>query len=158
VPDAIAITLEGLGPALAKLQDLPRRLQGQIERKAFRQGGIVLREALRAAAPVDSGLTAKSIGYLVKIYRRSGSVVLVVGPQRGYLREVRRKDRRKPVKADPARTAHLTEGGTKARHHQDGHPTGHVSALHWAEKAGAAHKDEAAAAIVDSLNEAVAEL
>ncbi len=61
----------------------------------------------RAHAPVESGALQKSIGVRVKVYRRNGAVVTIVGPRWGFGGVYKGRPR------DPFYYAHLQENGHK---------------------------------------------
>jgi HK97 gp10 family phage protein len=115
-------------------RELKRELEAvpeKIQRKALRAGQtkasrIVIKEA-RAKVPVRFGLLKKSIGRRSKTYRKTGVVLSVIGPRRGFKKKREgsgRKSRlgrwlarRGLIKSkvrhdDPAKYAHLVEYGT----------------------------------------------
>lgn len=94
---------------------MPERLQKSAERKGMVKASAVIRKAAKARAPKDSGLLKLSIGQKVKRYKRSGSVVGVVGARVDFAGKkvvsIRGSSKRLE-NAKPHKYAHLVEFGT----------------------------------------------
>lgn len=126
---SVAAKLEGLGPALGRLEKLRRGARGKILRKALNEGTKPVLSSAKGLAPRESGQLRKSLGKKVKVYRESGAAVGLVGPRSGFKRQVtvekrkvsaviggKRTTRRigAVVYRNPVRYAHLVELGRKA--------------------------------------------
>jgi HK97 gp10 family phage protein len=102
------------------LEDLKRALagvDGRVRKKALRKGvnaaaGVILKRA-RQKVPVRLGLLKKSLGRKVKVYRKEGAVVGIVGPRTGFRRQVGTTKDGRPVFENPTQIAHLVEKGTR---------------------------------------------
>ena len=124
----LGIKLELLGD-----KDIDRMLRGWspvVQRRITRPGitkvsRMVAKQA-KKSAPKKSGVLKASIGQVVRTYK-SGVVVGIVGPRKGYARAVHRStgvvvtrknveqfhgSRGRIVKQDPVKYAHLVESGT----------------------------------------------
>lgn len=110
-----------------KLRDeLPKRLQNKILKKAVNDGCKLIRKTARQKVAVgETGLLKKSIGTKIVVKRSTGRVIGIVGPRTGY-KSKKVKGQRKKVRTitklgeefkaagvDPVRYAHLVEKGTK---------------------------------------------
>ena len=75
-----------------KLSELAKAVAKKILRRAMLAGTKAPYKQMKANAKsvADTGLLAKSIGRKVKVYRGSGVVVGVIGPQAGFRRIVER--------------------------------------------------------------------
>ena len=74
----------------------------------------VVSKTAKALVPRDSGLLRKSIGTKTKLYRRSQTVITMVGPRSGMKQTVKQTglDGRKVERmANPSKYAHLVERG-----------------------------------------------
>jgi HK97 gp10 family phage protein len=140
--------IDGLKDLLKKVDDLDKRMRGSILRKAVGAGGKILTKsmkqnlkAFKANAKTlgkgwsmgDTGLTKKSIGSKVKLYRRSGVAVAIAGPRTGFKKQIgtvtRGKSKGKPKFRNPTAIAHLIEKGTKERVGKTGKHSGAMSAF-----------------------------
>jgi HK97 gp10 family phage protein len=81
----------------------PRVFNRVVNRAASKAMTPVLRAAKRLV-PVDDKFLKKSLGRKVKSYKRSGNVVVLIGPRKGF------KDEKSG--RNPANYAHLVEKGT----------------------------------------------
>lgn len=130
--------VKGLPQALAALRELPRRVGFKHMRIALNAGGGVLKRAAEANVPKETGLLKKSLGVKVKIpdasfnTRHHGKPAYVlIGPRRNFVRasiggnkgKTKLLSDKKALKRvlgggkvnvrNPARYAHLVEGGTR---------------------------------------------
>lgn len=109
MPFGISGKLDGMKQSLASLAGLGRTVRNQILRKALDKATQpMLKRAKQLAPRGPTGLLRKSLGRKIKTYRRSGVVVAILGPRKGFRKVVNGK----PV--DPVRYAHLVELGRGA--------------------------------------------
>ena len=104
-PD-VTIKLEGVQQLLKNLEQFSQTIQRRIVRKAVSAGSTPMLQAVKAAAPRETGLLKKSIGRKVKTYRNSGVVLVIIGPRSGFRTVIDDKPR------NPLMYAHLVEFGT----------------------------------------------
>lgn len=95
-----------------RLQVMLASLPKQIARRALRpalnkEGSRVLQEARRRSPIGVSGLLKKSYGKKTKTYVKTNTVIVIVGPRRGFREIIKGKPH------DPAKIGHLVEFGTK---------------------------------------------
>ena len=95
-----------------KLHDVMRQLPAQIARRALRpslnkEGSRVVAEARRRSPIGVSGLLKKSYGKKTRTYVKTNSVLVIVGPRRGFREVIKGKPH------DPSKIGHLVEFGTK---------------------------------------------
>jgi HK97 gp10 family phage protein len=113
MPYSISVKLEGLEGVLKRLGRLKKQTtRSKILRKAINAAARPVLKAARGLVPVQSGLLKKSLGMKVKTYRKSGTVIAIIGPRTGFKREVTvggQKQLRNPTKY-----AHLVELGRQA--------------------------------------------
>lgn len=97
--------------ALGQLaKDSTRR---KILRPAISEAASAMVKTARSLVPIETGELKKSIGQKVVTVKRSGTIIGVVGPRRGFKRAVVRMSRYKPAYFNnPVRYAHLIEFGT----------------------------------------------
>lgn len=97
---------------------LGERVQRKVLRQAINAGSTVMMKAMRAKAPRESGLLAKSIGKKIRTYKKSGTILGVVGPRSDVVGTYQGKKRR------PVKYAHLVEKGhiTKSGQFVPAHP------------------------------------
>ena len=93
---------------LRAMRRLPSKVRSNVENKALRRVSKPMIAAVRAAAPVRSGQLRKSIGRVIRTYRRSGTKVAVIGPRHGFSKEWKGRT------IDPAKYGHLPETGAQA--------------------------------------------
>lgn len=117
---AVRMRVAGMDRLLKRLDGLEKKVRNQILRKAtFKASEPVYKDARRSAPKGETGLLKKSIGRRVRVYRKSGVVVVVVGPRTGF-----RKSRAGRVVTalgkkyqaagvNPTRYAHLVEFGRR---------------------------------------------
>lgn len=88
----IPVKVEGLQPLLKRLQALPDRMQRKVLRPAVTKASTPIVKKARRLAPVGEGLTPDGrerphLGETItktraKVSKKTGSVVVVVGPER----------------------------------------------------------------------------
>lgn len=110
---AIKGRVEGLEEVLKALDAVDKKIRRKAIRQAVGAAGKIVLAAAKQKVPKNSGLLRKSLGRKVKVYRGSGVAVAIVGPRAGFRQQVSR-DGRRPVLSDPAKYAHLVEGGVGA--------------------------------------------
>lgn len=117
------IVLTGDKELEKKLLGLEKKVYNRVVRGATERSMRPVRDSAkqRALAIKDTGLLAKSIGVKTKSYPRKRVVVSLVGPRKGFKREVTRtttlpdgREVTKKMLANPANYAHLVEFGTQA--------------------------------------------
>lgn len=89
---------------IANLHSLPTVIQRKVLRKVLRRVTKPITKAARANVPRRTGQLAKSLGVVIRTYRKT-SLLAVVGPRSGFRIEVDGE----PV--DPVYYAHLVEHG-----------------------------------------------
>lgn len=134
MPLSIRGEITGLKETLDSLARLRRTVRNKILRKALTAATTPLMRTVRKLAARESGLLKKSIGRVVRTYRSSGTVIVVLGPRLGFRQEVSirpdkvfresggrtikihrpRPDQLRVIR-DPVKYAHLVEYGTKKR-------------------------------------------
>lgn len=95
----------GVPEVLAQLETLKRTARNKHVRKGVNDGTKLLLKVIKAKCPQETGLLKKSLGRKVKAYK--SAIVGLVGPRRGFKREVRVGNRTEI--RDPAKYAHLAE-------------------------------------------------
>lgn len=111
----LQMRVDGLGPLRAKLALLRASQQRRIVRPAVAAAGTPVLQAARQRAPVESGQLRRSLGKRVKLLRKSGIVVAIVGPRRKAFRKQLWRQSRWSKDAqwvNPTNYAHLVEFGT----------------------------------------------
>lgn len=125
IPITASAQVTGLDEAFAQLADLTKALRGRILRGAMAAGGRVAARMVKDLVPVEVGTDAlsrarsktmkRSIG--IKVVTRNGVVIVIVGPRRGFKKQVgvrtRGKAKGQPVCYDPVKVFHLIERGSK---------------------------------------------
>ncbi len=117
------IGLGGLGYGVAifgdkelvrNLDRLSEGIQRRIIAKAVRKGGepILTASEQYAQRSRRTGLLIKSLGMKVGKRKTDKAVYAVIGPRRGFKKQIGVTKSGKPKYADPVRYAHLVEGGT----------------------------------------------
>lgn len=105
----VRVKVLGLKQLRKELLEVPEKLRRKALRSAqTRASRIIITEA-RSRVPVRFGLLKKSLGRKSKTYRKSGTVVSVIGPRKGF--KTQRVGGSKYD--DPVRYAHLVEYGTR---------------------------------------------
>lgn len=107
----IRISLENELEFRKALAELPPALRERGLKDALRRAGRQVVSLARRLAPVASGTLKKSLGLVLRSPRRGrrGDPYVVLGPRKGFSREVVRDGRTR--KANPANYAHLVEFG-----------------------------------------------
>lgn len=108
---APAVTIEGVQGLVRKLERMERRTRARYLRRATSAAGTKLAQAVRRAAPVDTGLLRRSIGRRVRTYRKGAIATAIVGPRRGFEREVTGDDGQ-VHRVDPARYGNPVQART----------------------------------------------
>lgn len=105
--------ISGDKKAMRKLRTVNVALQRRILRKAVNKATGPLMKSAKQKCPTQSKLLRKSLGRKVKVMRRTGVVVGIIGPRTGFKQEVTFKDKRTGKKVtelrNPTRYAHLVE-------------------------------------------------
>lgn len=127
--------VEGVEDLQKALMDLKRSVRRKILTRAIRRAHKDVVTKARQLVPVKSSLLKKSIGAKVKVYAAKGAVVAVIGPRKGFRKEVAKVKTKKGMKhlivtdkvnaklagkgqeakrviQDPVKYAHLVELGT----------------------------------------------
>lgn len=105
-------TIIGLKETLETLRLLPGKLQRRILRPALTKATKPILMAAKRLAPTDTGMLSKSIARKVVTYK-SGTLVVVIGPDTKHRVEATRRGRKTPMIVNPAKYAHLVEFGTR---------------------------------------------
>jgi len=116
-PGLVSVKVIGVPAIKAALESIEVKTRKRVIKNSVNQGIRIWWQALRAKAPVESGLLKKSIGRKSKTYRNSGVYVSLAGPRKGFGRNVEIKKRNEKGRIvsrhweyrDPAYYAHLTE-------------------------------------------------
>lgn len=139
----IKTAIIGDAQVLGRLANLNRQLRSKIVRSAINEGTKAPYRAMKANAKSVSRTVSKSIGRKVKVYRNSGVAVGIVGPRKGFARDVTLKGGR-VKRIDPTRIAHLLEKGTR-----------HSRAFPFARPAADTTKAESTNAVISTLQSGV---
>jgi len=105
--------LMGDAELIRKFQKLPVKIQKKHGWNAMLKAGRRVARAAKKRVPKKTGQLKKSLGVKRKLYRKSGTIVAIVGPRTGHRTTVNGKPH------DPAKIAHLVEMG-----HSGPHPAG----------------------------------
>lgn len=104
------MTVVGDVALLRKFEALPVKLQKKHGWNAMLKAGRRVVRAAKKRVPKNTGQLKKSLGMKRKLYRRSGTIVAIVGPRTGFRAVVNGKPH------DPAKIAHLVELGHAGPH------------------------------------------
>jgi len=120
----------GLEINLKSLEGVSDKLRAKVYSDAVKAAAIPAIAAVKAAVPVDTGATKKTIGVKHRKYRKGAIALAIIGARAGQARAVQRtftkqgKQKIKLTRAmkgwkraevrDPAHTLHLAEKGRKA--------------------------------------------
>ena len=107
MPVAATMALTGDKALIRTLDRLPAALVRRVVRPAVRSALVPINKAAKRKAPKETGLLKKSIGAVVKVYKRTGVIWGGVGPRKGFRQVIDGKPR------DPVKYAHLVEFGTE---------------------------------------------
>ena len=105
---AIKGEITGLADVFRQLRNVDKKVRNRLLKKAIRAASKLVLTSAKAKVAVRTGLLRKSLGIKVKVYRKSGIVVGIVGPRTGY------KGSGKDPDENPTNIAHLVEKGRKA--------------------------------------------
>lgn len=117
------IVLQGDKELERKLLGLEKKVFNKVIRGATERSMRPVRDEAkkRATDLKDTGLLAKSLGIKTKAYPRKRKVISLVGPRKGFKRQVKRtitlpdgRVMHKTEMANPVNYAHLVEFGTQA--------------------------------------------
>lgn len=118
----------GLEDLVGRMHGIKRGIRNKLLRKATSKAGRAVRKIAKANCPVNTdphltvkGLMKKSMGLRVKA-TRSGAVVGVIGPRKGFKAQVGTRRDGRPIFQDPAKIAHLVEYGHGGPHPAPPHP------------------------------------
>lgn len=117
----IRAKIEGVDELVKQLRDeLPKRMQGKILRKAIADGSKLVLKTAKQKVPVgETGMLKRSLGRRVKVYRNSGKVLGIVGPRTGFKKTKAGRTRTalgekfQQAHVNPTKYAHLVELGTR---------------------------------------------
>lgn len=96
----IEFRIDGLQDTLKRLDGIKRSIQTKILRQALGRAGKTVLAAERSLAPISQderlipGLLRLSLGTKIKVYRSSGTVVILVGPRTKMARDKKTKQRK----------------------------------------------------------------
>lgn len=110
------VTIEGDKALFRKLSHLKASVQRRILKRAVTDAIRPWVKESKQRAPKQSRLLSKSLGVKVTVNRHNGVVTGMVGPRKGFKREVTFKDARGQTRTemrDPIRYAHLAEKHTR---------------------------------------------
>lgn len=118
--------IEGLDELVKQLRDeLPKRMQNKILRKAIGEGSKLILKTAKAKVVKDTGMLKRSLGRKIVAKRSTGAVVAIIGPRTGYKKvkvkgtKTFKRERTKlgekfaEAGVSPVRYAHLVEKGTR---------------------------------------------
>lgn len=111
MPFKIKMELGGIKDALKSLDGLKRGVQRRILRAAVTEASAPILQSARGHAPKRTGTFKRSLGKKVKTYSKSGTVVAIVGPRKGYKTQTGITRKGKEIFEDPTKIAHLLEYG-----------------------------------------------
>lgn len=118
--DAVSMSISRLDMVRIEraLAGVDKKVRGKVLRKSIRAALKPMLKSVKANAKRvgRTGLLANSIGIRVKYYRKSGTIVGVVGPRRNFKRTKRVQANSPPVDAIPSNYAHLVEFGTRVHY------------------------------------------
>lgn len=100
--------LHGVSQAVQSLDSFKQGVRSRILRRAITRAVQPLAKDVKRRAPVRTRRLRQSIGYKVRVYRRTGTVFAAIGPRSGFKAVVDGKT------VNPTKYAHLVEGGRKA--------------------------------------------
>lgn len=99
---------------MRKFKTLPQRIQNKHARRGVSKAARILVKAAKTKCPKDTGQLRKSLGFKPKTYKTG--VIAIVGPRTGFRIVINDKPH------DPAKIAHLVEGGHGGPHTAPAHP------------------------------------
>lgn len=101
----IKTKVEGLEELNKALDGLEPKVGRKIIKKGINEGTKIVLKEMKDLVPVRTGTMRKSLGRKVKAYRKSQTVLGIVGPRKGFATEVDGRP------YDPVNVAHLVENG-----------------------------------------------
>ncbi len=104
------LKIEGVEDVEKALLAIGVKVAQKVVKTAVRKGSKIILKKARDLVPVDTGALKKSLGIKRKIYRRSGVMVDIVGPRKGFEKTGPDGKTRNPVNY-----AHLVEMGGVVR-------------------------------------------
>jgi hypothetical protein len=107
------------------LLELPAEIQRRVMNSAMKKSNEVLREAYQKYAPSKTGALLRGIDTKIKKYQDGKFTVGIVGIDWGHM-EIVRSQKGKSRRVQPARYAHLIDGGTTQRKTKKGQNRGRV--------------------------------
>jgi HK97 gp10 family phage protein len=110
VPKVAEFRIDGVKELAAGLRSLPRQVQRSGLRKAVTPAATPIVKAAKSSAPKQTGLLKKSLTKKIQTYKRTDTVVAVIGARADAGGEY--KGRRRV----PAKYAHLVEQGHGGPH------------------------------------------
>jgi len=130
MPFAIKAEISGLEPLIKALQSLEKKAAKKILKDAVNDASKIVLKAAKANVPVATTgihheLLKKSLGRKVKVYRKTGKVIAIIGPRRGFKQTKSGKQlsalgkQFQDAGIDPAHYAHLIEFGRSAITHTE---------------------------------------
>ncbi len=108
----VGIRLEGSEFLANLFRGIEPRVRDRIFRKAGRRSARPIIDAMRAGIPIRTGALKKSIGFVVRHYRASSKVVVVIGARWDFGAAGQRATENKIV---PAKYIHLVDAPTAAQ-------------------------------------------
>ena len=106
-----SLKLEGGKELERRLKSLGAKVQRKVLRGAIRKASRTMITAAKRRVPVDSGALKASLGTRIKVYKRSGTVVGIVGPRTKF-----KTKKASSETSSPAKYAHLVEAGTASHY------------------------------------------
>lgn len=117
--NSATVKIEGMSELSAVLNGIPSELRAEVLATAVKAAAApMVRAAKRFASnSVDTGALRKSIGFIVRKYKKGATAVSVVGPRRGYYRNGKKLGKAANRKGadSPSHYAHLVEYGHYSR-------------------------------------------
>lgn len=128
--------IDGLGDLYRSMEALKKGAKSRVARKMTNAGSTLILKAAKRNAKntgsngwVSTKVLSKSVGKKTKTYSKSGAVVAIIGPRKGFKTQVgtRKRGGKKsspgdPIMHDPANVAHLVEFGHGGPHPAPAHP------------------------------------
>src|SRR5262249_25938573 len=112
MPFTIKARVAGVDALVRSLQEFGRGVRNRVLRKALKKGARLIIQQARQLVPMQTGLLKKSLGVVMRTYKRSGAVVAIIGPREDFKTTATMGGR--SFNIDPAYYAHLVERGRKA--------------------------------------------
>ncbi len=132
----VTLEIKGLDELRRKFSRLPERIQKNSLRKAVNAGADPMLSKVRQTANRKSGALKKAMKKKVKTYRKSGTVVALIGADKSFVRDGNK----------PANYLHLVEDG-----HIDAKTGRFIPGSHFMRNAYNAERAKSNEAIADKL-------